>query len=368
MKKPLLLVLAVMFCFSLIACAGETVTDTPPASVLPSSNVAAIPSLSVLPSSNASVTPSVLSTPSGSLSPSPAVMPDTNIPDVVLSPADFIVRSGSEICEDENYICYFFRGIRVLDKHTGKNRLISDYRNFTLYNEKIYYADDGWIQCCDITTGKNVNLLAVKNEVLSLLGHEDRLYYSYCVNNDFEDAYDIFSITLDGNDLQPLGPKEVSIFCFADGKLYYDTPTVDLPPVYEYNLETGDTIKLCESNCSFQIYGGMLYYSDLENNCIKMIGLESKAVDMITDNSSVFALLGQYVLYITHEAKAGVLYAYDMGSRKTYKLLKFEEAKYSELYSTPYGAYISFYRDGYTEPCRIVISNGVVSLEKISDI
>lgn len=352
MKKLIQSSCLVILALSLCACASATPT----------------PNLSPTPTSATS--PSVAASPSPKISPTPpAFVPDTNIPDVVFSPESFVVSSGKEICEDAHYLCYIFDGIHIIDKVTGQDLRIPGYGPYTLYGGKVYYADGGWIQSYDISTGENVKMFAAENEVLSLLGYENRLYYSYCVNEDFEGAYDVYSIDLNGENRQPFGPKGVDTFCFTHGKLYYDTPQ-DLPPVFKYDLQSGKVTKLCESQSQyspFQIVGSMLYYADFENSLINVINLNTKETRILVENASDFALLGQYVIYITYEAGSGILFAYDTGTHQIYELLKVSGITDALLYSTPYGAYISLCTDEFEEPKRIVISGGKASLESMSE-
>lgn len=354
MKKIIRSISLFILALSLCACASVTTSATPAPNLSPTPTFGA--SVSLLPSADISTMPC-------------AFVPDTNIPDVVFSPESFVVSSGKEICEDAHYLCYILDGIHIIDKVTGQDLRIPGYGPYTLYGGKVYYADGGWIQSYDIATGENIRMLAADNEVLSLLGYENRLYYSYCVNEDFEGAYDIYSIDLNGEDRQPFGPKGVDIFCFAHGKLYYDTPD-ELPQVFEYNLQSGKATMLCESQSQyspFQIVGNMLYYADFEGGLISVIDLDTKETSIVTDDSCDFALFGQYVIYITYEAESGVLCAYDTGTHQTYKLLQLSGINDALLYSTPYGAYISVCTDEFTEPQRIVISGGKASLESISE-
>jgi hypothetical protein len=227
-------------------------------------------------------------------------------------------------------------------------------------------VDYGYIREYDPQTGKAKKITHLKEECLSILVHNDVIYYSYCVDTNLEGGCKLFCIKTNGKGKKLYAPIDAWDYSFYNNKIYYTGGASDMPPIYVYDFNTKKNNKICLSSSQydpFRISKDKLYYGNFEDDFIGCININTGKTKKIIDGPSNFTLLGQYLFYVDTES----LYAYDVNTEKSYNLMVIGNYDF-QLYATTKSAYIVFFKDSSNELNRIVLSNGKASLEKVVEL
>ena len=326
----------------------------------------------------------------GSTIPSTTVFPAEssvdNIPDITMKIDERVANSNYTLYEDDGYIYYLNVNdtgpnfLFYISKEDGKIRKISekDCSCFTLYNGLVYYTELSgsntgyWnvIKSFEPKTGIEKLILKLKNNIYSIAVYDNKIYFTYDINNYIEPSSNLYSVSLDGHEMKKIR-GDVYTFCIYKRIIYYtESSNTDESPLNKCDLEGNKFEQLTDdTDWYFDVSDNRLFFNK------GFIDIYSKQTEEM--NYDEFAPLGQYLIYNNYIGKPSdsekedcVFTAYILQTGQQYYLTTLtgiDVYNTTGLHSTVNNVYWSMAMgDGSFELFRLIIENGRARLVKIA--
>ncbi len=352
---------------------------------------------STLPPSPTATPPSptitTAASPSLSSSTPEPVQLSTDIPDVAIDPNEYMDYSDTSMHEDADnlYTIGFEDGkypLCAISKKTGEiTKIAGDIYEFTYSKGYIFWIEfkatdaDGngefkTLYRYDVKTKANQLVKKFKKTLYGLIEKDEKLYLLYERYTDEEQMQngidwfsDLYSLNSKGSGMCKV-IDDAYVVASYKGRLYTTRNTEFGENVDEYDPASGNDREVTRGeayNSYFAIGYGKLFYDDLGDSLIMTDLKTLQETELAKIKEDAFAVLGQYLFYITMEEPDFVM-AYDIQNGKKYRVAQIGSGDgYTPLKSTRYNIYIHTGEDedAITGLYRIVIEGGKGRLEKV---
>lgn len=377
MKRYALIALMLAVCL-LAACAQPDTSPSPTAAATPSAKTTPVPTATPSPTTVATLAPVASDVPSAEADDEPAI------------------NANRTLYEDADSIYYLSPWYAYVDfvMHNGLYRiskadgsaaiLASNVSCLYLSDESLYYATceaSATEAVCntvcryDTATGKTKTLFTQSADICLLAVYGDQLYYTANPNPGEGEFYsDIYRCDFDGRGATTVMASGYS-FAFHGGMLYCTLVTEgDFVPLLATRLGACDVQEpeLTPQNESdnFEVNSGALCYY---GGGLSLYDVGSDKTRAVLNDCSApgFAILGQYVLYLSGAQGGDALSAADTATGETYLLAPLSEYLAQgdlALHTGNSGAYLSA-NDGAGSFAlwRIAIEDGHASITPVAE-